>query len=163
DFARIGSTLQPVGEYLVEAVDLRAGQRVLDVAAGNGNAALAAARCGCDVVASDYVPSLLDGARRRALADGLPLRTEVAHAELLPCGDCSFDAVLSTFGVMFAPNHMQAASELIRVVRRGGKIGLACWTPQGFIGELFKTVGAFVAPPRGVQSPALWGTERHLR
>jgi SAM-dependent methyltransferase len=162
DFARIGSTLQPVGEDLVEAVDLRAGQRVLDVAAGNGNAALAAARRGCEVIASDYVPELLEGARRRAAADGLPLATRVADAEALPFDDGAFDATLSTFGVMFAPDHATAARELLRVTRSRGKIGLACWTPDGFIGQLLALVGRYLPPPAGVRSPALWGTARHL-
>jgi ubiquinone/menaquinone biosynthesis C-methylase UbiE len=163
DFARIGSTLQLVGETLCEAVDLHAGQRVLDVAAGNGNAALAAARCGCDVVASDYVPALLAGAVRRAEADGLPLRVETADAERLPFADGSFDAVLSTFGVMFAPDQESAASELLRVCRAGGKIGLASWTSEGFLGELFRVIGRFVPPPAGLRSPMAWGSEARMR
>jgi ubiquinone/menaquinone biosynthesis C-methylase UbiE len=163
DFARIGSTLQPVGESLCEAVDLRAGQRVLDVAAGNGNAALAAARCGCEVVATDYVPSLLEGARRRAEADGLTLRILEGDAEELPFANGEFDAALSTFGVMFAPDHVTAAKEIVRVCRPGGKVGLASWTPEGFIGELLKLVGRFVPPPPGVAPPTLWGNDRHLR
>lgn len=158
DFARIGSTLQIVGETLCDAVDLRAGARVLDVAAGNGNAALAALRCGCQVTASDYVPALLEGAQRRAAADGFELETKVADAERLPFADGSFDAVLSTFGVMFAPDQPAAARELLRVCRPGGRIGLASWTPDGFIGELFRVVGSFVPPPKGLRSPMLWGT-----
>jgi SAM-dependent methyltransferase len=163
DYAIIGTSLQIIGETLCEAVDLAAGARVLDVAAGNGNASLAAARRGCEVVATDYVDTLLDRARRRAEADGLPLTTKVADAEALPFEDGSFDAVLSTVGVMFAPNHQQAASELLRVCRPGGRIGLANWTPEGFVGQMFKIVGAHVPPPAGVQSPVLWGTEDHLQ
>jgi ubiquinone/menaquinone biosynthesis C-methylase UbiE len=163
DYAVIGTSLQIIGESLCEAVDVRAGWHVLDVAAGNGNASLAAARRGCDVVATDYVDTLLDRARRRADADGLPLTTKVADAEALPFEDGSFDAVLSTVGVMFAPDHQRAASELLRVCRPGGRIGLANWTPEGFVGQMFKVVGAHVPPPAGVQSPVLWGTEDHLQ
>lgn len=163
DFAVVGTTLQIVGESLCEALDLRAGTRVLDVAAGNGNAALAAARCWCDVVATDYVPALLERARERAAANRMPLATQFADAEALPFNDESFDVVVSTFGVMFAPDHRQSAAEMLRVCRRRGKIGLASWTPEGFIGQLFKAVGKHVAPPPGVSSPALWGTEGHLQ
>jgi ubiquinone/menaquinone biosynthesis C-methylase UbiE len=162
DYAVIGSTLQIVGETLCEAVDPSAGWRVLDVAAGNGNASLAAARRGCDVTASDYVKELLDLARRRADADGLALATEVADAENLPYDDASFDAVLSTFGVMFTPNAEQAAAELVRVCRPGGRIGLANWTPDGFVGRMFKIVGQHVPPPAGVPSPLAWGTESRV-
>lgn len=162
DFSKIGVTLQIVGELLCEAVDVSAGQQVLDVAAGNGNCALAAARRGAEVTASDYVPALLENARRRAEAEGLPLVTQVADAEELPFASWSFDVVLSSFGVMFAPAHEVAAAELVRVCRPGGRIGLATWTPQGFIGQLLKTVGSFVPPPPGLRSPALWGTEEYV-
>jgi ubiquinone/menaquinone biosynthesis C-methylase UbiE len=158
DYAVVGTTLQIVGERLCEAVDLRAGERVLDVAAGNGNASLAAARRFADVTATDYVPALLDGAGRRAAADGLALDLQVADAEDLPFADASIDVVLSTFGVMFTADHHRAALELLRVVRPGGRIGLANWTPEGFIGRLFATIGKHVAPPPGAKSPALWGT-----
>jgi SAM-dependent methyltransferase len=162
DYAVIGTSLQIIGERLCEAVDVSSGQKVLDVAAGNGNASLAAARRGCDVTATDYVESLLERARRRADADGLPLTTQVADAEDLPFEDASFDVVLSTVGVMFTPNPEQAASELLRVVRSGGRIGLANWTPEGFIGQMFKIVGAHVPPPAGVPSPLQWGTDARL-
>lgn len=162
DYAVIGTTLQVVGETLCDAVDVQAGWAVLDVAAGNGNASLAAARRGCDVIATDYVESLLDRAQRRAEADGLPLATRQADAEALPFPDASFDAVLSTFGVMFTPDPMRSGAELVRVVRPGGRIGLANWTPEGFIGQMFKIVGAHVPPPAGVPSPLQWGTEDGL-
>jgi len=163
DFAVIGTTLQIVGEELCEAMDLRSGLKVLDVAAGNGNAALAAARRWCDVTASDYVPALLDRARERALAERLPLKIEIADAESLPFANDSFDAVTSTFGAMFTPDHEKPAREMLRVCREGGKIGLANWTPDGFIGELFKTVGRYLPPPAGMKSPALWGTKAHIQ
>ena len=162
DFAIIGTTLQIVGESLCEALDLRAGQRVLDVAAGNGNATLAAARRWCDVVSTDYVPALLERARARAGAEGLAVQFEQADAENLQYEDGAFDVVLSTFGVMFAPDHRQSSRELLRVCRPGGRIGLASWTPEGFIGDLFRTTAAHVPPPAGVASPLLWGTEAHL-
>lgn len=162
DFGRIGVTLQIVGESLCEAVDLRSGEKVLDVAAGNGNASLAAARRYADVTSTDYVPALLEQGMRRAEADGLPIRTRVADVENLPFADGEFDVVLSTYGVMFAPNQQRAASELLRVVKPGGRIGLANWTPDGFIGELFRVIGRFVPPPAGVASPAAWGTETRL-
>ncbi|MEM7252001.1 MAG: class I SAM-dependent methyltransferase [Pseudomonadota bacterium] len=162
DYAIVGTTLQIVGERLCETLDLRAGSRVLDVAAGNGNATLAAARRWCDVVSTDYVDSLLARGRERAEAERLPIRFEVADAEALPYAPNSFDVGLSTFGVMFAPNHPLAAGELIRVVRSGGFVGLANWTPESFIGALFRTLGDFVPPPPGVKSPALWGTEDYL-
>jgi len=163
DYAIVGTTLQIVGESLCEAADLRAGQRVLDVAAGNGNASLAAARRWCEVTATDYVPALLDRARTRAGADGLAIEFRQADAESLPFDDASFDAVLSTFGVMFTPDQERAAQELARVCRPGGKIGLANWTPGSMIGELFKLIGRYVPPPAGLKSPALWGTEERLR
>ncbi len=162
DFAVIGTTLQIVGESLAEAVDVRAGERVLDVAAGNGNATLAAARRFADVTSTDYVEALLDKGRGRAQAEGLPVRFEVADAENLPFADGSFDVVLSTFGAMFTPDHTLPAREMLRVVRSGGRIGLANWTPEGFIGRLFKVVGAYLPPPVGLKSPALWGTEPHI-
>src|SRR5690606_8128986 len=158
DYALIGTTLQIVGEELCEALDVRAGQRVLDVAAGNGNVSLAAARRGCEVVASDYVPALLEQARVRAAAERLTVEFRQADAEALPFGDGAFDVVVSTFGVMFTPDQDLAAAELVRVCRHGGKIGLANWTPEGFIGQLFKTIGRYLPPPAGVKSPAAWGT-----
>ena len=162
DYAVIGTTLQLVGELLCEAVDVGAGQRVLDVAAGNGNASLAAARRGAAVVATDYVGALLDGAAARAAAEGARIECRKADAEALPFGDGEFDVVLSTFGVMFTPNQDQAASELVRVCRSGGRIGLANWTPTGFIGQMFKVVGGHVPPPAGVRPPLQWGTEERL-
>jgi len=162
DYAVVGTTLQIVGEQLCETLDLRSGQRVLDVAAGNGNVSLAAARRWCDVVSTDYVPALLDRGRRRAEADGLAITFREADAEALPFPDASFDAVVSTFGVMFTPDQDRAAAELARVCKPGGKIGLANWTPSGFIGQLFKTIGKHVPPPAGAKSPALWGTRERL-
>ena len=162
DYAVVGTTLQIVGEELCEALDLRAGQKVLDVAAGNGNVNLAAARRWCDVVSSDYVPALLDRGRERAEADHLGIEFRVADAESLPFADKSFDVVVSTFGVMFTPDQDRAAAELMRVCKPGGKIGLANWTPDGFIGQLFKTIGRHVAPPPGAKSPALWGTRARI-
>jgi SAM-dependent methyltransferase len=162
DYAVIGTTLQIVGERLCEAIDLRAGERVLDVAAGNGNATLAAARRFADVTSTDYVDALLERGRERAAAERLPVAFQQADAEALPFSDGSFDAVLSTFGVMFTPNQEKAAAEMSRVVRSGGRIGLANWTPDGFIGQLFKTIGRHVPPPAGVKPPPLWGTEARL-
>lgn len=162
DYAVVGTTLQIVGEELCEALDVRAGQRILDVAAGNGNASLAAARRGCEVVASDYVPALLERARERAAAERLDMEFREADAEALPFADRSFDAVVSTFGVMFTADHDQAAAELIRVCRPGGKIGLANWTPEGYIGQMFKTIGKHVPPVPGAQSPALWATRGRI-
>lgn len=163
DYAVVGTTLQIVGESLCEALDLRAGERVLDVAAGNGNATLAAARRWCEVVSTDYVPSLLDRGRARASAEGLPVKFEQADAENLPYIDNSFDVVLSTFGVMFTPDQEKAASEMSRVCKSGGRIGLANWTPASFVGEIFKLIGRYLPPAAGVKSPALWGTEPRLR
>jgi SAM-dependent methyltransferase len=162
NYAVVGTTLQIVGESLCEALDLRSGQNVLDVAAGNGNASLAAARRWCDVVSTDYVPALLERGQARAQADGLTIRFQEADAEALPFADASFDAVLSTFGVMFTPNQEAAAAEMARVCKPGGKIGLANWTPEGFIGQLFKTIGKHLPPPAGVKSPALWGTPARI-
>ncbi len=162
DFAVIGTTLQIVGESLAEAVDLRAGERVLDVAAGNGNATLAAARRFARVISTDYVAHLLDKGAARASAEGLAVDFQVADAEALPFADASFDVALSTFGVMFAPDQPRAAAELLRVVRPGGRIGLANWTPEGFIGELFRVIGAHLPPPAGLRSPLRWGDEAGL-
>jgi ubiquinone/menaquinone biosynthesis C-methylase UbiE len=162
DYAVVGTTLQIVGENLCEALDIRAGQKVLDVAAGNGNASLAAARRWCNVMATDYVPALLDRARERAEAERLDIEFREADAEALPFLNGAFDAVVSTFGVMFTPDQEQAAAEMARVCRRGGKIGLANWTPDGFIGQLFKTIGRHVPPPAGAKSPALWGTRARI-
>ena len=163
DFAVIGTTLQIVGELLCEAIDLRSTERALDVAAGNGNATLAAARRFATVTSTDYVPSLLERGQERARAEGLEVTFETADAEALPYPDASFDVILSTFGVMFAPDHDRAASEMFRVCRPGGRIGLASWTPQGFLGDLFRTVGRHVPPLPGVRSPLLWGTPDHLQ
>lgn len=162
DYAVVGTTLQIVGEQLCEALDLKPGSNVLDVAAGNGNATLAAARRFTDITSTDYVESLLDKGKARADAENLSVAFAVADAEALPFADASFDYVLSTFGVMFSPNHEQAAAELLRVTRSGGRIGLANWTPASFIGQLFKTLGKHVAPPVGVRSPALWGDKEHI-
>lgn len=162
DYAVVGTTLQIAGEALCEAVDLRSGERVLDVACGNGNAALAAARRFAEVTGVDYVPALLARARARAAADGLPLELREGDAEALPFPDGAFDVVLSTFGVMFAPDQERAAAELLRVCRHGGRIGLASWTPEGFVGQMFKVVGAHVPPPPGLRGPALWGTQARL-
>ena len=163
DYAVIGTTLQIVGELLAEACDLRWDEKVLDVAAGNGNVSLAAARRGCTVTSTDYVDTLLQRGAERAHAEGLNVTFQVADAEALPFADASFDTVLSTFGVMFAPDHAKAASEMARVCRPGGRIGLANWTPEGFIGKVFKTLGRYLPPPVGLQSPSLWGVEAHLR
>ena len=162
NYAVVGTTLQIVGEQLCEAMDLRAGSKVLDVAAGNGMVSLAAARRWCDVTSTDYVPALLESGRARATANGLSIKFMEADAESLPFEDASFDAVVSTFGVMFAPNQAQAASEMMRVCKRGGRIGLANWTPDGFIGQVFKTLGKYLPPPAGAKSPALWGTRAAL-
>ncbi|MET0962653.1 MAG: class I SAM-dependent methyltransferase [Noviherbaspirillum sp.] len=162
NYAVVGTTLQIVGENLCEALDLRAGTRVLDVAAGNGNATLAAARRWCDVTSTDYVSSLLEAGRKRAQADGLEVRFQEADAENLPFPDAAFDVVVSTFGVMFTPDQDKAAAELARVCKHGGKIGLANWTPESFIGQLFKTIGKYIAPAPGLKSPSLWGTRARL-
>ncbi|HVP33265.1 MAG TPA: class I SAM-dependent methyltransferase [Steroidobacteraceae bacterium] len=162
DFAIIGTTLQIVGESLAELADVRAGERTLDVAAGNGNASLAAARRFARVTSTDYVPQLLEKGAARAKAEGLEISFQVADAENLPFADGAFDVVLSTFGVMFTPEHHRAAQELLRVTRSGGRIALANWTPEGFLGELFRVVGSFVAPPPGTLSPMLWGSEPYI-
>ncbi len=162
NYAVVGTTLQIVGEELCEALDLRAGRKVLDVAAGNGMASLAAARRWCDVVSTDYVANLLETGRARALAEGLPIEFKEADAENLPFSDGSFDTVISTFGVMFTPNQDKAAAELLRVCKSGGQIGLTNWTPDGFIGQLFRTLGKYLPPPAAAKSPALWGTRARL-
>ena len=162
DFAVVGTTLQIVGETLAEATDVCADERVLDVAAGNGNATLAAARRFAHVTSTDYVPALLDKGRERARAEGLAVRFLEADVEELPFADGTYDVVLSTFGAIFAPDHARTASEMMRVLRPGGRLGMANWTPQGFIGRLFKVIGAHVAPPAGLKSPALWGSEPYL-
>jgi len=162
DYGTIGSRLQIVGELLAEAVDLRAGERVLDVAAGNGNATLAAARRNARVTSTDYVAELLYKGALRAQADGLDIDFQVADAEALPFGDGSFDVALSTFGVMFTPDQPKAARELLRVVRSGGRIALANWTPEGFLGDLFRVIGAYAPPPAGLRSPMLWGSEPRM-
>jgi ubiquinone/menaquinone biosynthesis C-methylase UbiE len=163
DYAIIGTTLQIVGERLAESMDLHAGQTVLDVAAGNGNTTLAAARRWCEVTSTDYVESLLELGRRRAEAEGLQVKFQVADAENLPFANASFDAVVSTFGGMFSPDQDRTAAEMVRVCRSGGRIGLANWTPDGFIGQMFKTIGKYLPPPTGVKSPAVWGTREWLQ
>lgn len=162
DYAVVGTTLQIVGETLCEALDLRAGSRVLDVAAGNGNATLAAARRWCSVTSTDYVYSLLESGRARAEAEGHGIRFQEADAEHLPFPDASFDVVMSTFGVMFTADQEKAAGELVRVCKPGGSIGLANWTPRSFIGQLFSTIGTYIPPAPGVRSPSLWGTRARL-
>lgn len=163
DYAVVGTTLQIVGERLCETIDLRAGSAVLDVAAGNGNATLAAARRFCEVTSTDYVPALLERGRARAAAEGQAVEFRVEDVEALSFADASFDVVLSTFGVMFSADHDRAAAELLRVCRPGGVIAMANWTPDGFIGQVFRTIGGHLPPPAGVRSPALWGTEAAIR
>ena len=163
DYHAVAARIVVVAELLVDAADLHAGWRVLDVATGSGNAAIAAARLGCTAVGVDYVPSLLERAGARAAAEGLSIELVEGDAEALPFADASFDAVTSVFGSMFAPNHERAAAELIRVSRPGGTVALASWTPDGFLGDFFRTMAAHVPPPAGVRSPMLWGTESHLR
>lgn len=162
DYAVVGTTLQIVGENLCEALDLRSGAKVLDVAAGNGNASLAAARRWGKVTSTDYVPALLEAGRARAVAEGHSIVFQQADAEQLPFADAAFDVVMSTFGVMFTPNQEQAVHELLRVCRPRGRIGLANWTPEGFVGQMFRLVARFVSPPAGVSSPLLWGTRAWL-
>ena len=162
DYAVVGTTLQIVGEQLAEAMDLRAGETVLDVAAGNGNFTLAAARRWCEVTSTDYVETLLNRGRKRADAEGVAVTFKQADAENLPFADASFDAVASTFGGMFSPDQSRTASEMLRVCRSGGRIGLANWTPDGFIGQMFKTIGKHLPPPAGLKSPALWGTREWM-
>jgi len=158
----VGTTLQIVGESLCEAMDLRSGSSVLDVAAGNGNVSLAAARRWCEVTSTDYVGALLTRGRERAAAERLDIQFREADVEALPFGDASFDNVVSTFGCMFAPHAQRTAAEMQRVCRSGGKIGMANWTPEGFIGQLFKTIGQHVKPPAGIESPALWGSRKRI-
>ncbi len=162
DYAVIGTTLQLVGELVAEACEIRYDQDVLDVAAGNGNATLAAARRGGKVTSTDYVSTLLERGAARAHAEGLDVKFEVADAEALPFADASFDVVLSTFGVMFAPDHAKSAAEMLRVCRPGGRIGLANWTPDSLVGRMFKVLGRHLPPPPGVQPPSLWGTPAHI-
>jgi len=162
DYAVIGTTLQIVGERLCEAIDVKAGERVLDVAAGNGNATLAAARRFAEVTSTDYVAALLDRGKERAAAERLPVTFQVADAEALPFADASFDVALSTFGIMFTPDQETAVKEISRVVRPGGRIGFANWTPEGFIGQLFGIIGKHLPPPSGIKSPATWGSEARL-
>jgi SAM-dependent methyltransferase len=163
DYPRVGNTLQTIAERIVEAVEVHAGQRILDVACGQGNAAIAAARRFADATGIDYATNLLTQGIARAEAEHVPVTFTEADAERLPFPDGSFDATLSTVGVMFAPNQAQAASELARVTRAGGHIGLASWTPEGLVGQMFKVIGKYAPPPAGVQSPMLWGTEARLR
>jgi SAM-dependent methyltransferase len=163
DYSVVGARIVSVAEQLCDTADLRAGWRVLDVATGSGNAAIAAARMGCTAVGIDYVPSLLERGRKRAEAERLPVAFIEGDAEALPVPDASFDAVTSVFGTMFAPDHRTAATELLRTCRPGGTIALASWTPESFIGEMFQVMTRYIAPPAGVASPMLWGTEVHLR
>ncbi len=162
DYCVVGSTLQVVGEVLCEALDTRSGGQLIDVAAGNGNISLAAARRGAAVTSTDYAPSLLKRGQARAEAEGFSIAFEEADAENLPFADGAFDVVTSTFGVMFTPDHERAAAEMARVCRAGGRIGLANWTPESFIGRLFKVLGGYIPPAPGLRSPALWGTREHL-
>jgi SAM-dependent methyltransferase len=162
DFSAVATALVHPAERLVEAVDLRPGWRVLDVATGSGNAAIAAARIGCEAVGADYVPALLERGRERAAAERVPAEFVDADAEALPFGAGEFDAVVSIYGAMFAPDHARAAAEIARVCRPGGRVGVASWTPEGFLGEMFRTIAAYVPPPAGVVSPMRWGTEDHL-
>jgi ubiquinone/menaquinone biosynthesis C-methylase UbiE len=162
DYSVIGARLQIVGESLCEALDLRSGEKVLDIAAGNGNATLAAARRWAEVTSTDYVPELLERGRERAMANGLAVEFQQADAETLPFKDASFDVVVSTFGVMFTPDQDKAAKEMLRVCRPGGRIGMANWTPESFIGQVFKTIGKHIPPMPGLRSPALWGTKARL-
>ena len=165
DYPKMVETfLLPIGQRLAEACDLAPGTRVLDVAAGTGNASIPAARRGAQVTASDLTPALLDAGKRRPDAEGLDIEWVEADAERLPFEDGSYDVVMSAIGVMFAPHHQDAADELARVCRPGGTIALLSWTPEGMLGELFRTMKPFApAPPPGAQSPPLWGSEEHLR
>jgi len=162
DYGKVGVTLQIAGEELAESMDMAPDTRVLDVAAGNGNATLAFARRFCAVTSTDYVAALLESGKARADVEGLDIRFQVADAENLPFDDDAFDAVVSTYGVMFTPNQQQSAGEMIRVCRSGGKVGMANWTPESFIGQLFKTLGKHIAPPAGVKSPGLWGSREWI-
>jgi SAM-dependent methyltransferase len=162
DYSAVATLIVPVAERLLDLADLPSGARVLDVATGSGNAALAAARFGCHVTGTDYVESLLDRARERAAAERLPVDFELGDAEQIEYADGSFDAVVSVFGAMFAPDHRRTAAEMLRVVRPGGVIALASWTPDGFLGDLFRTVAGYAPPPAGLLPPVLWGTQAHL-
>jgi len=163
DYGAVAARIVLIAEQLCDAADLQAGWHVLDIATGTGNAAIAAARHGCTVTGVDYVPALLERGRERAAAERLAVEFLKADAEALPFADETFDAVTSVLGTMFAPDHARTAAELLRVVKRGGTIALASWTPDGFIGDLFRLVARHVLPPAGVASPMLWGTEAHLR
>ncbi|MCD9197184.1 class I SAM-dependent methyltransferase [Aeromicrobium wangtongii] len=165
DYPAVAAEVIPAtGPRLVEACGIRAGQRVLDVAAGSGNAAIPAALAGADVVASDLTPDLLDAGRRLAEERGATLQWQEADAEALPYGDAEFDVVMSCVGVMFAPHHQAGADELVRVCRPGGTLGLLSWTPEGFIGQMFATLKPYAPPPPpGAQPPPLWGDEAHVR
>lgn len=163
EYSVVASRIPVISELLCDAADIQAGSRVLDVAGGTGNTALAAARTGARVVTLDYVPSLLERARARAAAEGLEIETVEGDAQSLPFPDRAFDAVISVVGAMFAPDQRRAAAEMLRVCRGGGTIAMANWTPDGFIGGLFRTVGAHVPPPPGLTPPPLWGTEEHVR
>lgn len=162
DYSLVATRIASIAEALVDIADLRAGWRVLDVATGSGNAAIAAARLGCQVTGLDYVPSLLERGRERAAAERLDIEFVEGDAEALPFADASFDAVVSVVGVMFAPDHARAAAELARVCRPGGRIALASWTPSSFVGAMFATVARHVPPPAGLASPMLWGSQDHL-
>ncbi len=162
DFSVVASRIVLTSELLAENADLRPGWRVLDVACGNGNATLAAARSGTYAVGVDFVPALLEDGRVRAAAEGLDVEFHIGDAEDLPVEDGAFDAVLSVFGAMFAPRHDRTAAEIVRVTRPGGRVGLASWTPDGFIGAMFRTIARHVPPPAGLSSPMLWGTPEHL-
>jgi len=162
DYAEIATLIVPVAERLCDVADLKAGSQVLDIAAGTGNVAIAAARLGCDVTGIDYVPSLLARGRERAAAERVQVDFREGDAESLPVADESFAATVSVFGTMFAPDHRRAAAEVIRVTEPGGTIALASWRPDGFLGGLFRTIAAHVPPPAGLSSPMLWGTEEHL-
>jgi SAM-dependent methyltransferase len=162
DFARVATLIVPMAELVCDAADLRAGDRVLDVACGSGNGAIAAARLNCEVTGVDYVPALIDRARERAAAERLDIDFEIGDAEALPYADASFDATMTVVGSMFAPDHYKAAAELVRVTKPGGTIATVSWRPSGFIGDIFRTTGKHVPPPAGLSSPLLWGTEEHL-
>ena len=163
NYARIGNPLVIMGELLCEAVDVRSGQKVLDVATGSGNTAISAARRFCEATGIDYVPNLIEQAKQRAAAEGLDVAFEVGDAENLPYPSASFDVVLSTVGVMFTPDQEKAAQELLRVCKPGGKIGLANWIPDSYVGNMFRTVGKHFPPPPGIKPPSLWGTEERLQ
>lgn len=163
DFSVVASRIVYQAEQLCETADLQAGWRVLDVATGSGNAALAAARRGCEAVGSDYVPALLERGRIRAEAEHLSVEFVEGDAENLPFPTASFDAVTSIYGVMFAPDHERAAAELARVCRSGGRIALACWAPAGFIGDTFRVFSRYLPPTPGLQPPIRWGEETYQR